>query len=217
METLFHRRLTGIGGRADLLFVLTHYVRCLSLAQIAAGLPGARDSMRAARECVRRLTCDRLVESWTAMVPRPLQLSGPILRSGRDSEPPDFGAIAYRVASRWNRAPERTVVVRATPRAARVTGGPLPARRSERDTELAHDLTLSQIFLEHYLGNAHVTWIPEDALVAEGWPRRDRNVPDAVIRSATGDTALELAGRSYSARRLSQIHLAFRDMSYELW
>ena len=79
-----------------------------------------------------------------------------------------------------------------------------------------HDLTLAQIFIDHYLGR-QATWIPEDALLAEGWARHDGHVPDAVIRSPVGEMVLELAGRSYSARRLAEVDRAFRDGGYELW
>lgn len=217
METLSHPRIAASSGRADLLVVLTHSVRCLSLRQVARLLADANDAQRAARDLVRRLTLCGLVDTRTVMAHPPLRLLEPIYCCASNVALPDFGALAYEVQSRWRLAPERMIVVQATPRAAALTGGPLPTRDAVRDTELAHDLTLGQIFLEHYLGRDEKLWIPEDALRAEGWPRRDGHVPDSLIRSPLGDTALELAGRSYSAQRLSEIDRAFRGMGYELW
>ena len=151
------------------------------------------------------------------MVYPPLRLTRPMYVCASNAETPDLDALTYQAQSRWQLPPERTVVVRATPRAAAVTGGPLPVRRSERDTELAHDLTLSEIYLEHYYFRNDAMWIPEDALPAEGWARHDGHVPDAMIRSPGGEMVLELAGRSYSARRLAEIDRAFRNGGYELW
>lgn len=217
MKTLFQGLSSGGSGRTKLLVALTHSVRCLNLNQVTRLLPNAKNVNRAAHELITRLACKGLVEIRTVMVHPPLRLTRPMYLCASSTEPPDLDALAYQAQSRWPLPPERTVVVRATPRAAAVTGGLLPVRRSDRDTELAHDLTLSEIYLEHYYCKHDAMWIPEDALLAEGWARHDGHVPDAVIRSPVGEMVLELAGLSYSARRLAEVHRAFRDDGYELW
>lgn len=217
MKTLFQGPSSGGSGGTELLVVLTHFVRCLNLNQVARLLPNGKNVNRAAHELVTRLIRQGLVEVRTVMVHPPLRLTRPMYVCASWTEPPDFDALAYQAQSRWQLSPERTIVVRATPRAAAITGGPLPVRRLERDTELAHDLTLSEIYLEHYYCRNDAMWIPEDALLAESWPRRDGHVPDAAIRSPVGERVLELAGRSYSARRLAEVDRAFCDGGYELW
>lgn len=201
----------------ELLYELTHHVRCMSVDQIARTFFSVANGRRIALQLVRSLQRAGLVEARTVMVHPPLRLCEPVHKHLHRSESPDFHALSHRVQSRWSLLPERTMVVSATFRAAEITGGPLPTRRSSRDTELAHDLTLAEIFLHHYWGRTEASWIPEDTLVAEGWPRTGVNIPDAIVRAPQSEIVLELAGRSYSARRLAEIHVAHQDRYYELW
>lgn len=202
--------------RDRLLKILTHDVRMISSVQICQLSPEALDH-RGAGRLVAQMASSGFITRRVAMVHPPLHLAGPAYEYISGNWLPDFDKLAYLVQERWRAWSQKTYIVSATPKAAALTGGPLPARRFARDADLAHDLTCTQIFLDHYESRSDCEWVPEDALPVEEWPRTDAVVPDALVRSAQGEVVLELAGRSYSAKRLRAIHDAFERGHYQLW
>lgn len=206
------------GGRMvidELLQALTHSVRLLTVSQIAWLQNGPNSSESAASARVRRLQASGVVNCRTAMI-QLVRPEAPLLNWTPERVEPDLSAVAYRNQLRWRSPAVRTAFVTATRLAGDLTGGPLPARRDLRPSDLSHDAALAWVFLLHYRGRNSVEWLHEDALAGQHESYGGKR-PDAVVHSSAGPTAIELTGRRYSARRLAAIHRAYRHSSYVLW
>lgn len=59
-----------------------------------------------------------------------------------------------------------------------------------------------------------LVWIPEDALVGYGAGQKKT---DGVLLTEHGEIRIELAGKSYSAKRLAAIHASHRHTRYRIY
>jgi hypothetical protein len=139
---------------------------------------------------------------------------------------PEFGAIAWRLQSRWQMPPRRTTVYVATQKAANQVGG-RSRGTIKHDLQATHDLGVAQVYLQLLTANpiAAEKWVGEDVLRLT---RRRQKLPDAVIastpdgRSVRSDHDISLVvefGGAYDASRVRHFHrdCAARKLPYEIW
>lgn len=203
-----------------ILLALTHKVRLLSLPQIArtwwneteAGLTNTRKRLNllaaGPTPLVRKLQVNAHPE---------LDLVEPLFIWSPGEPDPHFGALSYRLKSRWKDAPKPTTVFIATQSAVRQFGG--WGGKLKRPLQVTHDLHLSQIYLlylkQRPLEVEH--WVSEEHLAPE---RRHQKLPDAELRTPQGHTTrvIEFAG-AYDAQHVKRVHedCLKRSLPYELW
>jgi hypothetical protein len=130
--------------------------------------------------------------------------------------PPNFGRIAYRAQSRWQRPPQLRLFVMASDKAKRRHGGFL-SRRPIRARELNHDIGFAQVFWHLLKDDRDLPsrWAFEDELIATKEHRFSQAIPDAVIRGSP-DIIIEFAG-SYSAKKLRRLHDCYAPHPYMFW
>jgi hypothetical protein len=204
----------------DILFTLTHRVRCLSVEQV--GRTWWSTAKTPTKDAARRLTVlakEGLIERFATLARPELELAEPVCNWSPDSPRPDFGKIAYLLKTRWRDAqPRRTSLVIATRQAVLLLGG--QGDRRPRASETTHDLHLAAIYLRLVAAEDKRAkrWVSEAALYSQGWGRNAR-LPDAMILAKRGPhTVVEFAGE-YSKRKLIEFHDEFsnRGLCYELW
>jgi hypothetical protein len=222
----------------EIVHTLTLKVRYLSLSQIArhwwADTPtGARK----AREALGPLIAAGFIERRDVLAEPELALREPVFVWRPGELAPSFGAISYRLQSRWERAargPERgicvTPIVTATKKAAVRFGG--FARGVPRPDQVGHDLHCTQIYLQFAQTDpaAAAAWTFEESLTYmrkrglvkpndEKRPRREK-LPDAVLMDEEGniEMVIEFGGR-YDAKRVEKLHVWCEALSYpyQLW
>ena len=200
-----------------ILRTLTHRVRMLSLEQIARTWWSDSDASReTARRRLRHLASAGLLERVEILTHPILALDGPLFFWTEGGEPPDSGALSYRLKVRWTESPEATSVYLATRRAANEFGGfggPIKARY-----QATHDLHVSEVFLRLTEDHPEVEsfWTAEEQLPNR---RNDFN-PDAEIRDPTGATTLVVEfGGAYEVDRVEHIHASCegRGVPYQIW
>jgi len=201
-------------ARVDPLDVLTHELRLMSVAQIGRRWFAHADSpRRAAAEWLRRKARRGMVECWTMTLYPELAIEEPLCEWRRGMREPDFGAIAWRAASRWREAPVATVVAQATYKARALTGGFIGGRPI-RQSEANHDHHVAAVYLAlEKASDRNLCWKSEDELKAIGRSYAGGLLPDAF--DAATLTAIDFIG-SYSSRKLARMHRAFEDSDY-LW
>lgn len=204
----------------EILKTLALKVRVLSLSQIAAAwwtpTPGGQAS---ARRRLAALVNARLLLSLPIQA-RPLPpIEAPFVcwRPGRSA--PDFGALAWKLQSRWTRPPRRTTVYFASKRGANQYGGRLRGE-IKREFQVTHDLGVAQVYLNLLRANpdAAAQWVGEDML---RYSHPKDKIPDAVLLSARGESprlVVEFGG-SYDVDRLKKFHrhCAARALPYEIY
>lgn len=203
----------------EILHVLTHRVRVLTLSQIArTWYADAANPARAALRRVRDLSAAGLVERLTVVSHPELMLAAPVFRWTPGDTEPDFGPISYRLRCRWTKPARGTTIVTATRAANHRLGGYIGDRRPRR-SETTHDVHLSLVYLwfRQYRPALAKRWISEHEQYASGGGRNER-LPDAIIRDRKGDSRLvvEFAG-SYSKSKLIEFHEAVSSTPYQLW
>lgn len=201
-------------ARPDPLHVLTHSVRLMSVAQIARRWFMHAVSPQHAAFCwLHRKAVLGLFECRTMTLYPQLVFKRPLFEWHPGMEEPNFGAIAWRAAARWREAPVATVVVQATYKAKVLTGGFIGGRPI-RQTEANHDHQLAALFLAlEKAAEGNFLWKSEDELKARGLGFAGGLLPDAFI--ANTGPVIDFIG-SYSPRKLSRMHHAFKDERY-LW
>ena len=204
----------------DVLYTLTHKVRCLSIAQVArVWWRESSQPVRSAQRRLREIADGGLLEVFDALARPALDLTAPVAVWSLGYEPPDFAALCYKLKSRWKECPaRRTQVLIGTKKATKHLGG--HGGRRPRATEVTHDLHLAAVYCR-MLSNSDrraKKWVSEAELYARGWGRGEK-LPDALILGRRGNhTVIELAGE-YSQAKLEQIHADYqrRGLAYELW
>jgi len=199
----------------EILEVLTHRLRILSMKQIAyAWWNGV---IASAHRRVSALEEQGWLTTGNALAQPPPTMPSPIASWKPQSDAPDFGSVSHRLRERWAVPLERTTIVSATGRAAAAFAG--WGGRMPRVSELAHDLALAELFLffRRELPSRAKGWRCEASLHAEGFGRDD-NLPDAMIVSRKERTVIELGG-SYPKKKLLDFHEACeaRELAYEIW
>ena len=130
----------------EILDTLTRRVRVLTLRQIARTwwLTSVRPE-EAARDRLQILRRDGLLQIQTAPAHPELLLESPVVTWKPTDRDPDFGAISYRLKSRWKEHPISTVCVSSTRNAANRFHG--HGGRFPRPVERTHDIHLARVYL----------------------------------------------------------------------
>lgn len=204
----------------DILYTLTHKVRCLSLAQVArVWWSESREPVREAGRRLKANTEGGMLEMFDALARPEIELAAPVVVWTPGYEPPDFAALSYRLKARWTGQPaRRTRLLIATKKATKFLGG--HGGRRPRTTEVTHDLHLAAVYCRMLTtGDRRVKkWVSEAELSARGWGQGDK-LPDALIQGRRGKhTVIELGGE-YSPLKLAQMHAEYeqRGLGYEVW
>lgn len=201
----------------DLLFTLTHKIRCLSLDQARRTWWFDRSSsLSIARRHFSVLVRDGYLKCGVYLVQPEISLSAPAV-AWRPGEPdPDIWKVSYRLQSRWTLPPKSTKVFQATSKAAKHFGGFGESLRNIH--QVTHDLHVSTVYLKMRLERAALAedWLSEEFLS----PPKGEKKPDAVLRDHNGLTyrVIEFGG-SYDAVRVGKFHDYCRrkSLEYELW
>lgn len=206
---------------SEILESLARKVRAFSVAQLARGWwATSKDPTAFARRRVRHLVESGYVKNLMVYAAPLLPLSEPLF-VWHDGQPaPDFGALAWRLQSRWPEvAPEPTEIILATPATNNQFGGPV-SRPRFTSHHAAHDLHVSELFLRFREARPEelAGWLGEDIRPKSGYRLKD---PDVLIERGSGQRSLviEFGGRSYEAEHLRTFHddCAARERDYELW
>lgn len=200
-----------------ILDTLTRRVRVLSVAQVASTWWSGSPGIAAAKSRLRVLEG----QGWLLLVgllARPLpSLETPVVTWSPGDREPDFGAVSYRLRSRWNQPACRILAVVATDQAGSRHAG--KGGRVPRASEATHDLCLSAVYLRMLEMNPKRArrWISE-AMLYERGEGRDSRLPDAAIVTRAGTTAIEFGG-AYAPAKVADFHgfCADRGWEYELW
>lgn len=204
----------------EILRTLSLKVRLLSLAQVAGTWWEPTDSGRStARKRLAQLADAGLLRR-LRIPARPLPtLEAPALVWRAGDPPPDLGAVAWRLQSRWKEGPTATTVFVVTQRGANQYGGRLRGRL-RREFQATHDLGVAAVYLRMRALNSETAaaWIGEDILSPH---RRGEKVPDAVLAAGPEERprlVVEFGG-AYDAARVRRFHedCAERRLPYELW
>lgn len=205
--------------RERLFHLLCRHVRLVSESQagrvMAIDAPGTTSVSRELADLVAGdfLRRDRVIA-------RPLgPLTEPVVSWCPGEEPPDFGALAWRLGKRWDVPPRVMPVYRAGPAARRVFGSGT-CSGGLNFAALSHDLACAEMFLAFAAlwpeRLAH--WVGED--VRKDGLARGEKLPDVILYGADLEPYLvcEMAG-SYPKARLEAFHayVAALTLPYELW
>ncbi|HWL93116.1 MAG TPA: hypothetical protein VNT79_06250 [Phycisphaerae bacterium] len=202
----------------QIFWTLTHRLRLLSVRQVARTWWKTNHPASAVSR-LRQLADAGLVEVENVMAHPEVQLAAPVLAWQPGDDEPDFGAVAYRLKSRWTKAPIPTPLVHATRAAVGMFGG-YTGGRGPRPSEATHDLHLAQVFLSLQAGDPQLAkrWVSENELYADGRGRNER-LPDALIRGRRAGEPPRIVefGGSYSKAKLADFHRELSANSYEIW
>lgn len=204
----------------EILRTLSLRVRLFALDQIAAAwwtsTPAGRTNAR--RRLATLVDAGMLRRLRVNVRPLPA-LEGPVLSWQPGDADPPFGAVAWRLQSRWQEPPRTTTVYIATRRGANQYGG---RQRGElrREFQATHDLGVAAMFLRmRAIDSSRVEgWIGEDVLAPH---RRGQKLPDAVLADAPDRPprlVLEFGG-AYDSDRVRAFHesCAEDELPYQLW
>lgn len=202
-----------------LLWVLTHRLRLLSVAQVArTWWPTVQQRSVEAR--LRGLVKAEMIRIESFMAHPELPLPGPVFSWHPGDVEPAWGPIAYRLQSRWPKPLVATPLVFATPQCTRMFGG-YTGGRGPRPSEATHDLHLGQVYLvlRQREPKTEKRWVSENELYAEGRGRNER-LPDAIIRGpragAPPTRVIEFGG-AYKKSKLEEFHREMARFRYEVW
>lgn len=200
-----HCMPTRVGNAEELLLdLLSSWVRLLSFEQVGAlCFPGLQDPQRAVRRLVARLERVGLLDSYTVVASRP-GTPKVFARYERAGLAPDFQALGKALRARSAGPAVRQRVVRLGEQGGAAFGVVQPRR--VRPSEAAHELQLAAFALRCKKTGLVSEWVGEDSL------RRARlfsgMVPDAMVRTVSGECLVVECGGSYSATKLQRFHEA---------
>jgi hypothetical protein len=202
----------------ELLLVLTHKVRFLSVRQFCRFWPGGDAGRRNALRALTGLAGASYVEKRVVVAAPELPLVDPIWSWRPGEGPPPFGAVSYQLQSRWKEPVRETPVVLATKRAVGRLGG--FGGKIYRPDQAGHDLHTAAIYLRLHQTDpeAAAAWMPEDRFSRLRASPREK-LPDAVlVSSGEVDEVIEFGG-SYSAARVRAFHHYCEEQGYpyQLW
>jgi hypothetical protein len=191
----------------DLLSVLTHRVRVLSVPQIARTWPKVEPRLK-------RLEAEGLIVSFMTVAHPELPLVCPVAKWQRGAELPDFAKASHALRSRWTQAGIATKCVIASRAAGRMFGG--HGGRYPRESEETHDIHLAAVYLRFRLLEPVLStcWVHEEEIKKE---RRNRwgKLPDALV----GKRRVVEFGGAYKKHKLIAFHrfCEASGLEYEVW
>lgn len=203
----------------EIIDALSVRVRMLTLADLAAAWwnPGCSGRKNAAKR-LALLARAGLVRRVDVLAQPMLTLGSPEYAWFPGDKPTTFGALSWRLQSRWSGHPRRTAIYIATARAVDLYGGGT-AGTVKNLCQVTHDLHLGAVYLAYrrrWPSDA-AQWCGEDVFAKE---RHHQKIPDALLINDLGEPyrAIEFGG-AYSARRLQAFHEHCRDcgLPYEIW
>jgi hypothetical protein len=190
-----------------LLNTLALKVRTASLPQVGQHFYG---SVPLTRRRVGMLEQMGLVETYTLLAATPELPTAPLIVWSPGDPLPNFGRLAYVLATRWSKLELQAVkCVIATRRFAGSVGG--QGGRKSRPAEGTHDLCLTSLYLAQS-PERQEQWRAEEAKSQRGLKK-----PDATI--VAENIAVEMGGSSYTREKLEGLFTwcARREMGIELW
>jgi len=163
------------------------------------------------------LAGEGLLSAYRALAHPEILLKAPVLRWAPGEATPDFGAVSYRLQSRWTKPFVSVACYMATKRAGRVIGG--SGGRRSRTSEQTHDIHLAGVFL-HYRATAPelvCKWTSEAAILRDRDTKREK-LPDAMIVDGETRRIIEFGG-SYGKEKIESFHdyCINEELPYEIW
>lgn len=202
----------------EILEVLTLRVRLLTAPQIARTWWSGENAGKGAARRLRDLETLGMLERFTVYAHPELPLSGPVYCWTPGDLAPNFGALSYRLTSRWKEAHRPAPAVIATKAAANYFGGH-GAKRPKR-VEENHDVHQAAVFLALRAQSPDLvrTWRAEAAIRRSRPDAPGEKLPDAIITVNGSEKIIDFGG-SYSAAKLEGFHewAEQRGTAYELW
>lgn len=208
----------------EILEALTKRVRVFTLSQIArTWWNTSADSDSVAGSRLQRLATENLIHLERASAHPELALEIPVATWKPGDCEPNFGAISYRLQSRWSSHPVLTACVSASKLAATRFGG--FGGRPPREVERTHDIHLSHVYLRYRLEHPELlsTWVYEEETkferrLSEGKPKFGEKLPDVFLRAGADVRVVEFGG-AYGKDKLAAFHgyCKERQYPYEIW
>lgn len=202
----------------QILQTLTLRVRLLTARQIAATWWGvSSSSFLLARRRLIALQRGGLLQRHQILARPLLALEAPIFTWQPNQPDPDPAPIAYRLQSRWTRAPELVGIVHASAVAAKQFGG--AGGRLAHPEQATHDLHVAALYLRALRDDPAraAGWWVEDLRGKAGYRLKD---PDVVLFDDDAQPMLIIEfGGEYDAKRVREFHDHCRTAAcaYELW
>lgn len=201
----------------ELLEALTLRIRVLSVEQISrTWWPDSANADTVIRR-LKQLTDAGYLSRIGLMAHPETPVTEAVCVWGQNAPAPDFGAIAWRLNSRWPEPLVNTDCVIATQFAGRFFGG--YGGRKPRRAETTHDLHLSAVFLQMRTNQPEraATWSSEEERKKDA--EHGEKLPDAIVSDGDRRTAIELGGKSYNREKLEGFHdfCAEQNLDYEIW
>lgn len=201
----------------EILEALTLRIRVLSVDQVSRTWWPDSTSPETAVRRFRQLADAGYLSRISLMAHPETSLSEPVCVWHQEADVPDFGAVAWRLNSRWAEPLVTTACVIATRFAGRFFGG--HGGRKPRRAETTHDLHLSAVYLQMQTNQPHraATWISEDERKKD--TEHGGKLPDAIVTDSGRKTAIELGGKSYDRDKLEAFHVFCHEqnLGYEIW
>lgn len=203
----------------QILEALTLRIRAFSLDQLGrTWWANTSDPKKSARKRMLQLANAGLAESYSILAHPEIELTKPACAWKPGLPTPDFGALSYRVQSRWTESPIQTAVFGATKKAGIQFGG--GGGRRPKAVETTHDLHMSQVFLfyrKHRPEDAR-NWQSEFEIDRRRTKKHGQKLPDAMIISGDEKHVVDFGG-SYSKKKLEGLHVwcERNELPYEIW
>lgn len=198
-----------------LLRLLTNSVRVMTVSQVSYALSEPR--LERAHSRLRRLKSQGLVELSVTWFCQPALPDSPLFLWQPTQPKPDCGKLGRVASRRWSAEPSSETIAVATTK-ARDLYGEIPVR-SPRESEIAHDVWVTELFLRRYVHKQPTSWLHEDGF-DELFPEGAK--PDAALVSQGKESAtpiaIELLG-NYRREKIEQFHTYCHEygIPYELW
>ncbi len=202
----------------DIIQSLSACVRMFHLGQIAAHWwPTQKNARESARRRLAKLISGGLLTTTPVLAADLPELSGPVLQWMPGDAPPDLGAAAWILQSRWTTQPKRRHAYLATAAAAKLFGGKATGRLKHQ-YQATHDFGVAQMFLQLRVARPKLAqdWVGEDVLAPQ---RRGQKLPDAIINPSNSPQLVLEFGGAYNKARLLDFHqdCQLRVLPYEIW
>lgn len=202
----------------EILEVLTLRVKLLTVSQIARTWWSGPNAEKTAARRVRDLEAVGMLKRFTVYAHPELPLTAPVFSWRPGDDAPSFGALSYRLTSRWTEAHRPTSAVIATQAAANSFGGhaPKPPKRVEEN----HDVHQAAVFLAVRAPWPELvkSWRAEPAIRRSRPDGPGEKLPDALLTANGAEKIIDFGG-AYSAEKLEGFHAwaEQKGTPYELW
>lgn len=197
-----------------LLAVLANSVRVLTLQQAQAVTGDA--TLAACLRRIGRLAGRGWLSTRTAWITPPVIGEEPLVRWSGGTPAPAADNLARITRKRWA-GPARSVKIAVATKDTRNRLSTVGIR-PPRESEIAHDLWLAEVFVKHYLDHPTYAWLHEDGF---GDVLADGTKPDALLMTGNDGNevvAVELLG-DYRRDKIQRFHsyCSEHGLAYELW